>query len=231
LYFNYQRKYKNNPVIAKSELAKTFLQNKGFKNISVAGVGLDIERLKSNEVIKENKNVTNLLYIGQIQDRRNIMFMIDLLENVSKYKNVKLTLIGKGEKEYVDKCFEYAKKINVLDKIEYIEKVSQDEIANYYNNADIFLLPTKYEIFGMVIMEAMYFGLPIITTLNGGSSTIIHNKENGFIEEVDIDKWTDIILKIINKEIIVDKEKIKNTIINNYTWDKLADKFIEIYKG
>ncbi len=154
--------------------------------------------------------------------------MKDLNDN---NKNVNLILIGKGKKKYVKKVFKFAKKTGVFDKIFYKEKVSQNEIADVYRKCDVFLLPTEYDIFGMVLLEAMYFKIPVVTTLNGGSSVLINNKKNGIICELDIKLWENEIVRILEdkefKENIIKEEH--KTINDNYIWDKLVDKFLKIY--
>lgn len=236
----FNKDYKNTPCITKSKLAENFLRKKGFKYVTTIGVGLDNARFnekakKSSKVIKleqlkKDEELKYLLYIGKIEQRRNTLFLIKLLYEIRKTKsNVKLILIGKGEKKYMDKVKKEVKKYNLKESIVYIEKMQQEELSNIYQISDIFLLPTEYEIFGMVLLEAMYFGLPVITTYNGGSSTIIENKKNGFIEQIDIEKWKNIILKKLNnKEISVNA---KQTIENNYTWDMLCKKFIKLYRN
>ena len=244
LYYIFNKDYKNTPCLSKSILATDLLKKKGFKRITTVGVGLDTARF--NNEIKNNKDIENLitekeknnyqylLYIGKIEDRRNIMFLIDILKNICEKKsNIKLIMVGKGEKDYIEKCFNYAKNIEVYDNIIYFESMKQEELPNLYKCCDLFLLPTQYEIFGMVLLEAMYFGLPVITTLNGGSSTLIKNNETGMICSLNnVKEWEDAIFNILNDK------NLKNTISNNcikqinenYTWDKLADKFLKVYR-
>lgn len=243
LYYLFNPKYKNTLCISKSNLATELLNTKGFKNVTTVGVGLDAERfqkyIESSEKIKElikikqDNKLKFLLYIGKIEDRRNIMFLFDILKNVSeKDKNIRLILVGKGNKDYVNKCFEYAKEKNIFDKIIYIESMPQQELPTLYKCCDIFLLPTQYEIFGMVLLEAMYFGLPPVTTLNGGSITLINHLENGFICDLnDINSWTNVILELLyneNKRMEI-SQKASQKIKECFMWEKLADKFIDVY--
>lgn len=234
------KKYKDVKFITKSELATAFLKEKGFKNITTIGVGLDKDNLINNN-LQNNKllyrlkdNEKHLLYIGKIEERRNILFLIKILKELNKNnENIKLVLVGKGNKEYVDKVFEYSKKINIYDKIIYIKEISQNEIRKLYEKCDVFLLPTEYEIFGMVLLEAMYFKIPVITTMNGGSSVLIENKKNGMICNINnIEDWKEKIEIILNNPEI--KKKIEkegyNTIEKYYTWDKLANKFLKTYE-
>lgn len=237
IFYMFYRDYKKACFITKSKISTDFLKEKGYKNVETLGVGLDVDRF--NKIVTTNKEIEELknnraenhylLYIGKIEERRNTLFLLELLKSILKEKaNYKLILVGKGNKEYVDKCKKIISENKLQNNVVWIDSLKQDEIPQLYNISDMFLLPTQHEIFGMVLLEAMYFGLPVLTTYNGGSSVLIDNGKNGFIEDVNIDKWKDIILNNIeNKEI---GQKAKMTIKNKFTWDKLSDKFIDIYE-
>lgn len=239
----FNKDYKSTPCIAKSKLAEEFLRKKGFENVTTIGVGLDNARFnekvnKSPKILelesaKKDENLRYLLYIGKIERRRNTLFLINLLHAINKTKNnVKLILIGKGESEYIEEVKKEIEKYKLNDKIIYIEKMQQEELSNIYKISDIFLLPTEYEIFGMVLLEAMYFGLPVITTYNGGSSTIIENEKNGFIcDGMNMENWKNVIKELLEKEKLynyISKNEIE-TINNYYTWNNLSNKFFEVY--
>lgn len=232
------KRYKKMIFLTKSELASDFLRKKGFENVTTIGVGLDKEKVenvddKSDFPGRTNRNEKILLYIGKIEERRNIIFLITILKRLNeKNQNIKLFLIGDGKTEYKKKVFNYAKELNVLDKIIYREKVPQNEISKIYKQCDIFLLPTEYEIFGMVLLEAMYFKLPVITTLNGGSSVLIKNKENGIIANLNIDEWIKDINKLLEDNSLRKHigEQASLTIKEKFLWNKLVYKFIDIYK-
>lgn len=242
LYYLFHKKYMEIPVISKSLLATNLLEKKGFKDITTVGVGLDTGRFH-NEVYNENinqlvekrknENLKYILYIGKIEERRNIEFLLNVFSNVSKQKeDVRLILVGKGDANYIDKCKQLALEKQIINKIIYFESFKQDELQLLYKNADIFLMPTNYEIFGMVLLEAMYFGDVVLTTLNGGSSTLIEHEKNGFICSLDnLEQWSSYIIDIFNNEKY--KNEISNnamkTITENFTWDSLSEKFIEVY--
>ncbi|MBN1363694.1 MAG: glycosyltransferase family 4 protein [Syntrophaceae bacterium] len=236
--------FKNVQLIAKSTMAEKFLNKKGFKKVETIGVGLDTVRFEKihepNETVKKLLNEKNekrykyLLYIGKIEDRRNILFMIDILSKLSlEDKNIRLVLIGKGEK-YLKKCLNYARSLNVHENVIYHDPMKQEELANVYRCCDIFLFPSKYEIFGMVLLEAMYFGLPTITTMNGGSSTLIKDKNTGIICDLNnLNSWCEAIINLLNNQKLRDEISVNSSrlIKENYTWDALSDKFLKVYES
>jgi len=229
----------NTPFITKSKLAMNYLKEKGITNVRAIGVGIDIDMLSTDkndkldfvENIKEI-NANKLMYIGRIEPRRNPFFLLEILSKLNDEQETYLILVGSGEKEYVKDFFEEAKRRNVFDKIIYKEKIEQKYMEQLYNCSDIFILPTLYDIFGMVILEAMHFGKVILTTENGGSNMLIDNEKNGYvIKDFDTHKWNEIIKDVLsNKELKEEIEKnAKITIDNNFTWNALSNKFIEAY--
>lgn len=233
---------KNMVVATKSVLATHYLKDKGIENVTTIGVGLDLDNLvrsqdniQTNEFADTIKNSTfskKLLYIGVLEERRNIPFLLDTFKKTSeKLPDIGLVLIGKGKSEYVSKCMKKIEKLGIKDKVIYRESLEQKYMPAVYQACDAFLLPTQYEIFGMVLLEAMYYGLPVFTTYNGGSSTLM-NKDNGIIiDNMDVKEWSEIITQIITDEDRCQEigKSAHKTIAENYIWDALADKFLEVY--
>ena len=171
--------------------------------------------------------------MGKIEDRRNVYFLVEVFRALKKRcENIRLILVGDGEPEYVNRFLKSIANEIEEKKIIYIPKASQKELADIYRKSDIFIFTSNYEIFGMVLLEAMYFGLPVFSSENGGSSTLIQNDKNGYIfKDFQAKEWADRISRVIQ-----DKEKMqqlgenaKMTIEEGYTWERLAEKFEREY--
>ena len=228
--------------ITKSKLAQEFLESKGIKesNVKAIGVGIDTQMLSNGKAecneplfltMRNDKNI-KFLYIGRFEERRNVPFIFDVFAEVLK-KNVNATLymIGTGDKDYTEKCWKYATELGIRENIVYQEKMEQKYLSGVYNLADFFLLPTEYEIFGMVLLEAMYYKTVVLTTDNGGSSTLIDNGRNGYIlKDKKASEWANVVSEITSEKMNAVKEAAHDTIADQYTWDKLADSFVESYK-
>lgn len=231
-------------VGTKSRLATDYLQKKGITNVRTLGVGLDLDNLRAaasgekNEFIEKlirDRKGRYLLYMGRLEERRNILFLLRVFAEVcEKNQDVKFVIVGKGDQAYVDKCKKEADLLGISDRIIYKDSLEQKYVNQLYRVCDLFLLPTRYEIFGMVLLEAMYFGVPVVTTFNGGSSTVIEDGKTGIvIDQLDTGLWSRRILELLadselRQEIIVRANRL---IEEKYTWDALAEKFLSVYQS
>ena len=242
--------FKHVPIITKSYLAEESLKKRGFKNITTIGVGLNPYNLEEkvlnvpNEItiLKENKlknDIRYILFIGVITNRKNLKFVLAILNelvNIKKHKNYKLIIIGRKvnkEKKYFEECMSFIKEKKLQNNIIIFPKVEQKYLKYIYKCSDIFLLPTQYDIFGMVYLEAMYFGVPIITTFCGGSSLLIEDGKTGFIRNIEKSQnWTSIIIDVLENDLIRNQiaNEAEKKIKDNYLWSKLVRKFEKVYK-
>jgi glycosyltransferase involved in cell wall biosynthesis len=219
-------------IISKTELAGKYLTEKGYKEVNVLPIGLDFEfnlstYSKKNKLLKFKSGFENiLLYVGKIERRRNPFFLVELLVKLrEKEKNVGLVIVGDGPLKKL--MIEYAKKKRVKDFIFFIKSVPNNEIHDIYKNSEIVLLPSNYEIYGMVILESLLNGIPVIATPQAGPLSILQNKKLGICLPLVIDKWINSIENYLEKEnSYEDKLFRKEFIINNYDWNIIAQRYI-----
>lgn len=225
-------------IFVKSQLSKEYMEKKGFNNTIVLGVGLDTSVFQKEVEIPENiesiistmKNNKCILYVGSLDERKNTKFLFQVFEKIqNRNKNIKLILIGKGKEKYLSQCFKEVSD-STKENIVHIDRVQNKYLKSIYENAEVFILPSVYEIFGMVLLEAMYFGLPVISSKNGGSTTLINDNINGLvIENYDIELWAKEISRILCDDDYRRNMGIsaKKTINDNFTWEKISSRFIE----
>lgn len=232
------RHYKDVFAITKSKMAGDFLSAKGFQNVCSVGVGVDPDNFAKGDAEKKSellskKEKFRLLYVGKIEDRRNSLWLLDVFFEILKRNfDVELVVIGKGEKGYTDRFLKKADSFIKESRMIYYSKVTQNELAQIYPQCDVFLFPSQYEIFGMVLLEAMYFGMPVVSSYNGGSSTLIEDNNNGIIVRgFDAKEWADKITELLNNYAKRREmgRKAGETIRENYLWEKISDRFLEVY--
>ena len=222
-----------NGIGCKSKMAGRYVTDYCEKNILLTPIGLDVERFSSSSQIDwksklelEDKHI--LLYVGVLENRRNPLFLLEVMKNLSD--DFVLIIVGSGPldeevRQRINNQHELNKRCVMLGKLK------QEQLPSLYRISDLFLLASDYEIYGMVLLEALYFGVPVITTLTAGSEMLIQQKKNGLIIKKDIEVWANMILEIIN-----DKERLgemksfsKQNILENYLWDVVSDNYIKLY--
>ena len=117
--------------------------------------------------------------------------------------------------------------------IYHLDRIDNAQLKYIYPLAKAFLLPSKLEIFGMVLLEAMYLGAPVITSWNGGSSTLIEGRNTGvIIKEFDAFLWKNAVEKYLNNEAYAHKvvQSAKKLISKEFTWEVIAKKMLEEVK-
>jgi glycosyltransferase involved in cell wall biosynthesis len=223
--------------ICKTQHAKNFLKQKSFdKNIVVIPVGLDIDKFeKEIEIdwcseLEFNKDIYILLYVGKIEKRRNIGFLIKVFEEVLKEVNVCLIIAGEGPEKGLYE--NYVKKARLDEHIKFVGNVPQSKIMSLYKISSLFLLPTTYEIYGMAVLESMYCCVPVIASATAGPLSIITDHEDGIIiKDFNIDDWKREIVYLFKNENIrrtygLNAGKKIKTIL---TWKAIAQRYADVY--
>lgn len=240
-----------NYKFVKSVLAEKFLTEKGYENLYNIGVGLDTSRFDNEHTVKpETQQLVDfmtknrcILYIGALSDRKNVPFLLETYQKVlEKVPDVKFVMIGKSvinplkkligkkDSDYEKECMANVPQ-NVRDGILRIQRIENPQLKYIYPLAKAFLLPSKLEIFGMVLLEAMYLGTPVVTSYNGGSMTLIDGRETGqMVPEFDATKWADAIMKYLNDPDYTSRvtKNASDLIRDEYNWPVIAKKFLTI---
>ncbi|BAK59901.1 glycosyltransferase family 4 protein (plasmid) [Lactococcus garvieae] len=224
-------------ILTKSELTTEFLTKKGYHNITTVGVGQDVDRFSENVVISKKakklstfmENNNCILTVGSIDSRKNFPFILDVMEKLIKKDNsYTLICIGTGDEKFISReLLKHSEQLR--ERIIFPGKFDNRELKNIYPKAKIFIHPAKLEIFGMVLLEAMYFGTIVLSSPNGGSTTLIKNGENGYVLDIDnVDNWVKKIVEIDNNRELKSKiiSNAKKTIESDYTWDNIVKYFL-----
>lgn len=185
-------KYVINPkydkIIAISENQEKWMQEWNIKKekIELVPCGITEEQfIKTNkEKVKDRlklKNKKIIGYLGRIQEYKGVWQIVEILPELKKQiKDIKVLLIGE-DIDYKQKLIEKAKRLGVEDNILFFGRVNEKEKRELLSILDLFILPSKIEGFGIVMLEAMAQKVPIISTKTDGGNFLIEEDKNGFL--------------------------------------------------
>jgi glycosyltransferase involved in cell wall biosynthesis len=168
--------------------------------------GVDTEKFKPKENLGSGEEFFNILFVGGL-DRAHYFKGVDiLLAAIAKiaetHSRIKVSIVGSGDmKSFYESR---ARSLGILDRVVFCGYVSDDDLPGKYKEADCLVLPSinKSEAFGIVVIEALSSGLPVIASdLPGVRGVFDDGKEGFLVRPGDVDDLADKI-----KEVIVNKE-------------------------
>ncbi len=165
-----------------------------------------------------------LLYMGYLRKRKGVDFLIKAFKEMERTDAV-LIIAGSGEEE------RYLKRLACdSGSIRFVGYVEGDEKAGYYSQADVFIMPTEHDPWGLVVNEAMYYGLPIIVTGAAGSSELV--TDNGVvIESGNSSMLKDALVRLIEDEDLrKSMGKKSKTYISKYGVEYAANSFMQVIR-
>ena len=167
-----------------------------------------------------------ILNVGNLIPVKGQKYLIQAMKIVRKMKkDIKLYIIGDGPLK--NKIKKYIKELGLQDIVELIGAKSHGEIPLWMNAADLLVLPSLSESFGIVQIEAMACGKPVVSTYNGGSEEIIISKDYGLLcKPADPEDLAKKILTALEKE--WDRKKIRKY-SEQFTWDSITSNIIKVY--
>lgn len=197
--------------------------------------GVDLElfrplnKTKCKNVLHIDENELNILYVGKLEEYKGISYLIRAIGEISnKNKNIRLTIVGKGKKRIFQ---ELCRKLGV--KAIFLEDIPEKELPIIYSSADVFVLPTvTTEGFGIVILEAMACGVPVVATNVGGIPEIVEDGENGLlVPPKSSTALSNAIIYLLENDEVRNKMKRRGLKkVREYSWDIATKKTKEVYE-
>lgn len=213
------------------------------KRYSVIHNSLDIQKFKPQKTdFKEKlgieKNTKIILFLGLLVEKKGINFLISAFKLVlSEFKDAILIIGGHGPES--DFLKNLAEELKIKDKVIFLGEVKSNETPRLFNIADVFVLPSiidshgETETLGVVLLEAMACGIPVIASNVGGIPDII-DETNGFlIEQKNIEEISQKILLLLNDFMIRENfgKAGRKKILDKFSPEKQTAKTIAIYKS
>lgn len=121
------------------------------------------------------------LFVGRVIPRKGLDVLLQacLLLEQKGFKNYTLLVVGDGEQR--EKLQTFTREHDLTSCVKWVGHVNYDQINSYFQAADVFVLPTLEDTWGVVVLEAMLFGKPVLCSSGAGTSEMITDGENGYV--------------------------------------------------
>ncbi|MEM4889454.1 MAG: glycosyltransferase family 4 protein [Thermosphaera sp.] len=228
------RAYSMNRIVVNSRYMKVVASsyyNLPENKVVVIPNGVDIRRFTPSGGKINLDGDPAILFAGRISWEKGVDVLIKALKLLKQdLREARVHVVGSGP--WIDDVIQLAKKLNVNSHIKFHGKVPYHSLPYIFRGADIFILPSRVEPFGMVLLEAMGCGLPIVASKVGGIPEIVNHYENGILitpeNSVELSKA----IVEIYSDSTLRKKLSANALLTalKYSWESVANMYLKLYE-
>lgn len=205
-----------------------------LNKIVVIPNGVDLKRFSQCENDIKLEGDPRILYVGRLSNAKGVDILIRALAKVrTELPNVRLHLVGslKGAPAYSYQVL--ARKLRVEENVVFHEWASPENVPNYYKATDICVFPSRFEGFGIVVLEAMASGVPVITSNIDSFQEILSDGLTGLLfKSGDPRSLAEVILRLCGDAALRRKlSQAASQAVKTYSWENIAERYISLYNN
>lgn len=197
--------------------------------ISVIHNGYDPKMARANSAGLKKKGKKTVLFVGRLVYEKGPHLLVEAT-SLLKDKDFRVIIIGDGAmRPYLEGL---ARKLNVTEKVTFLGHVDDETLLSIYEEASVLVIPSLYEPFGIVVLEAMSLGIPVIVSNTGGLDEIVTDGRDGLkFQSGSAEELAKAITRILEDEGLRAKlvENAKSR-ASEFSWDTTAEQTLELYE-
>lgn len=203
------------------------------EKIRIIPNGIKMERFVNANLDDRGKSGPIVLYVGRISEDKGIECLLRAAPSVLRqFPNTEFLIVGE-DYGYLNNLKSLVNSLGIEKSVIFTGRLTNRRLVDVYRSADVFVLPSELEAFGIVVIEAMASGVPIIVSNCGGMKNIVEDGMNGLIFDVgDARQLADKIRLLISDEELRSRlaENGRETVRERYTIEKVVDTLERLYE-
>lgn len=219
-------------IIAATEREKENIVNyygatPGNIRVIPCGVNLDLFRpLEPDDARKslglEGKKV--VLFVGRIEPLKGVERLLRAFARLDNSDGVQLVIIGGDAQSAAEiaRLKEIAAGLGIANNVTFVGLIEQDELPVYYSAANVTVVPSYYESFGLVPLESLACGTPVVATDVGDLKNIIRPGLTGYIAAGDVSDISEKIDSVLSWDMNAGTREYIRVSVENYSWQSIA---------
>jgi D-inositol-3-phosphate glycosyltransferase len=231
-------------ILAETERERrqlTELYDADLDKIKVIPCGVNFDRFRPFDQYQSRgrlgipANERILLYVGRLDPLKGVDRLITALSFLDHRQNLRLLIVGGDGSETAEfrSLQELTQNLGLENSVTFTGRVDHNDLPHYYSAADMLVLPSHTESFGLVGLEALACGTPVISTRVGAMDQIIRSNENGFLvnsaDPRSLAEGIELFMPQVRDEFL-SRAAIRNSVIE-YSWGKVAAAMADAYLG
>jgi D-inositol-3-phosphate glycosyltransferase len=221
-------------IIASTEHEKTLLSTEfgvSIDKITVIPCGVNLElfkpmaRREARHNIGVNETGKIILFVGRLEKLKAIDRLIEAVGFLKDIPDISLFIVGGDEqsREEMQRLQHKATLLGLQKVVHFFKSIPQENLPDYYSAADVLVLPSYYESFGMVVLEALACGTPVVASNQGNLMNIIRDGKTGFVTSGNAPKLLSEKLRIILSGAGLSSPELIRESVLGYGWEKIAE--------
>ncbi len=183
----------------------------------------------STSIKMKEKDPFIFLSISNLYKNKNVPLVLKSFKRFNEDNpNSQLRIIGVGSEE--NKLKALTKKLKIKN-VSFLGIKTRDQIVQEFNNSNVFVLGTKYETFGVVLIESISMGVPVIVTDCGGSNDIMNEEVGKVTKQNDVEDMYKSMIDVFNKYSDFIPQNLRNYSKSKFSEKKLSTTLIKYYKN
>jgi D-inositol-3-phosphate glycosyltransferase len=213
-------------------------------NTQVIPCGTDIDNFQvlskpeARSILNLNGKKPIVLYVGRFDQRKGIETLVRAMAEIKDSRDARLLVVGGSDPNQSDgqerrRIEELADSLGIADRTEFVGMVGHDRLPIYYSAADVCVVPSHYEPFGLVAIEAMACGTPVIASNVGGLRFTVIPEETGLlVEPQDVTGFAQAIQRTLTDRLWAQKARKQAAlrVRANFSWSGVAQQLNDLYK-
>ena len=242
LYHNWIYKNIETAIVLTNKMKSQLIKSTNIihSKINVIPLGIDLKKFNSNNFNKKSsrdyfklpKDSFLIGCIARIEPNKSQITLLKALKEIKIEKSILVFCGNIDNQEYYSNLLAYSKDIGISSKVIFLDFT--EDVPMLMNCFDVFILPTLSETYGLVIIEAMASGIPVIAVNRGGVPEIITHKESGFLIEPDSHSKLAEYLETIYTDSDIKNHFVENafnTIEEKFEETTQTDKFFKVIEN
>jgi len=170
----------------KEDLTRNYGASPEIISVIPCGVNLNLFRPMDKKIAKQQLGFDGdkiILFVGRIEPLKGIDQLLQAMPYLKNGRRLRLVIVGAGENgQYgMERLQKLSQNLHIGDLVTFSGLIKHEELKHFYNAADVCVIPSYYESFGLVALESMACGTPVVATSVGDLKSIIRQGETGYV--------------------------------------------------
>ncbi len=202
---------------------------KDFANFTKSSNDTYLEKFFIKYPVLKNKKI--LLYVGRIAKEKNLDFLYDVYETIQKKEtNVSMLFVGGGP--YLEELRQNANKRGLSDSVVFTDYVDRTELPYLYSLSTVFVFSSKTETQGLVTIESMLCGTPVVAIGERGTLDVMQGDNGGFMVNDDLIEFSNRVIDLLQNETLYDKKSQEGLEWSkDWTIESFTDQLVSLYES